>query len=119
MPRIPWGRPAIVLGLTTAVALSAISYGHFSLEGCKPMRIIYASDDGGDSSSFECAWGCVPLSREEAARMDGGMGPGRCDEVGYRCLLQSGKLTLRNYYDVAVDIFIYVKPSADGSCPEK
>ena len=82
-----------------------------SVLGCKPMRILYKEDDGSDL--FECAGGCIPLSRERIARRKEGMKSGRCDSIGYRCWQQSGAMTLRNY---EADVGIYVVPSADGSC---
>jgi len=82
-----------------------------SVLGCKPMRIIYKEDDSSDL--FECAGGCIPLSRERIARRKEGMRSGRCDTIGYRCWQQSGTMTLRNY---DANVGIYVVPSSDGSC---
>ena len=42
-----------------------------SVLGCRPMRILYKADDKNDF--FECAGGCIPLSRERIARNNGGM----------------------------------------------
>lgn len=81
-----------------------------SVLGCRPMRILYKEDDNSDSN-FQCAGGCIPLSRERFARQVEGMRPGRCDTVGYRCWQQSGTMTLRNY---KVNIGVYGMPSADG-----
>jgi hypothetical protein len=77
--------------------------------GCKPMRILYKDDDTTDI--FECAGGCIPLSREQTARRVEGMRQGRCDSIGYRCWHQSGTMTLRKY---KVNVGIYVVPSTDG-----
>lgn len=82
-----------------------------SVLGCRPMRILYKEDD--DSDLFECAGGCIPLSRERIARRKEGMRSGRCDTIGYRCWQQSGTMTLQNY---DANVGIYVVPSADGSC---
>ncbi|KAL3761714.1 hypothetical protein ACHAW5_005965 [Stephanodiscus triporus] len=82
-----------------------------SVLGCTPMRILYKADDRSDT--FECAGGCIPFSRERIARNNEGMRAGRCDTVGYRCMQQSGTMTLRNYL---ANVGIYVVPSADGSC---
>jgi len=73
-----------------------------SVLGCRPMRILYKEDDSNDL--FECAGGCIPLSRERIARRNEGMRVGRCDSIGYRCWQQSGTMTLRNY-EVSVGIF--------------
>ena len=83
-----------------------------SVLGCKPMRIIYKEDD--NSNVFECAGGCIPLSREGTARRKEGMKSGRCDTVGYQCYQQSGTMTLRNY---ETTIGIYAFPSENG-CDE-
>ncbi|KAL9181136.1 hypothetical protein ACHAXT_009941 [Thalassiosira profunda] len=82
-----------------------------SVLGCKPMRIVYKEDDSTDL--FECAGGCVPLSRERAARRSEGMRAGRCDAIGYRCFQQTGTITLRNY---EVPVGIYAVQTEDGSC---
>jgi hypothetical protein len=42
-----------------------------SVLGCRPMRILYKADDKSDF--FECAGGCIPLSRERIAQNNGGM----------------------------------------------
>mmetsp|Transcript_35837 Transcript_35837/g.64532 ORF Transcript_35837/g.64532 Transcript_35837/m.64532 type:complete len:926 (+) Transcript_35837:122-2899(+) len=84
-----------------------------SVLGCRPMRILYKQDN--DSDRFECAGGCIPLSRERIARKNEGMRVGRCDTIGYRCWQQSGTMTLRNY---EVNVGIYVVQSADGSCSD-
>lgn len=81
-----------------------------SMLGCRPMRILYKEDDNSDNN-FQCAGGCIPLSRERFARQVEGMRPGRCDTIGYRCWHQSGTMTLRNY---KVNVGVYVMPSADG-----
>ena len=112
----------LLVVLLTLIPLSLVATGdgpsgsttNAAVLGCKPMRILYASEE--DGGSFECAGACIPLSREKVARRDEGMRPGRCDEVGYRCWQQSGTLTLRNY-DAGVGI--YVTPSADGSCSDE
>lgn len=116
----------LLVVLLTLIPLSLVATGsgpsgsatNAAVLGCKPMMIVYASEEEEDGGgvSFECAGGCVPLSREKTARRDEGMRTGRCDEVGYRCWQQSGTLTLRNY-DAAVGV--YVTPSADGSCSEE
>ena len=80
-----------------------------SVLGCKPMRILYKEDD--NSNVFECAGGCIPLSREGTARRKEGMKSGRCDTVGYQCYQQSGTMTLRNY---EATIGIYAFPSENG-----
>mmetsp|Transcript_6155 Transcript_6155/g.11238 ORF Transcript_6155/g.11238 Transcript_6155/m.11238 type:complete len:269 (-) Transcript_6155:719-1525(-) len=85
-----------------------------SVLGCRPMRILYKEDD--DTDLFECAGGCIPLSRERIARKNEGMRVGRCDTIGYRCWQQSGTMSLQNY---GVNIGIYVVPSADGSCGDE
>ncbi len=82
-----------------------------SVLGCRPMRILYKADEKSDF--FECAGGCIPLSRERIARNNEGMRQGRCDTVGYRCFQQSGTMTLRGYL---ANVGVYVIPSADGSC---
>mmetsp|Transcript_25522 Transcript_25522/g.61370 ORF Transcript_25522/g.61370 Transcript_25522/m.61370 type:complete len:936 (-) Transcript_25522:310-3117(-) len=79
--------------------------------GCKPMRILYREDESSDF--FECAGGCIPLSRERIARRKEGMKAGRCDTIGYRCWQQSGTMTLKSY---DANVGIYVLPSGDGSC---
>mmetsp|Transcript_19441 Transcript_19441/g.38991 ORF Transcript_19441/g.38991 Transcript_19441/m.38991 type:complete len:958 (-) Transcript_19441:227-3100(-) len=82
-----------------------------SVLGCKPMRVVYRENDNNDF--FECAGGCIPLSRTRIAKKNEGMRDGRCDSIGYRCWSQAGTLVLRNY---EVDVGIYHVPSSDGSC---
>jgi hypothetical protein len=101
---IPAALVATGAGASTATTRAAVL-------GCRPLRILYPQDDDGDR--FECAGGCIPLSRERAARKDEGMRVGRCDAVGYRCWQQAGTMTLRKY---EANVGIYVVPSADGSC---
>ena len=110
---------ALVALLLTLIPASLVATGEgpttemtrASVLGCRPMRILYKEDD--QSDMFECAGGCIPLSRERTARRNEGMKNGRCDTIGYRCWSQSGTMTLRNY---EVPIGIYVVPSSDGSC---
>eukprot|EP00581_Thalassiosira_minuscula_P012015 CAMPEP_0183729608 /NCGR_PEP_ID=MMETSP0737-20130205/30716_1 /TAXON_ID=385413 /ORGANISM="Thalassiosira miniscula, Strain CCMP1093" /LENGTH=957 /DNA_ID=CAMNT_0025961841 /DNA_START=49 /DNA_END=2922 /DNA_ORIENTATION=+ len=83
-----------------------------SVLGCKPMRVLYRQDDSSDR--FECAGGCIPLSRERMARKHDGMRVGRCDTIGYRCWQQSGTMTLRNY---EVNVGIYTVPE-NGYCAD-
>mmetsp|Transcript_4244 Transcript_4244/g.9487 ORF Transcript_4244/g.9487 Transcript_4244/m.9487 type:complete len:638 (-) Transcript_4244:336-2249(-) len=85
-----------------------------SVLGCRPMRILYKEDDNTDL--FECAGGCIPLSRERIARKNEGMRVGRCDTIGYRCWQQSGTMSLQYY---GVNVGIYAVPSADGSCGDE
>jgi len=80
-----------------------------SVLGCKPMRILYKED--ANNNVFECAGGCIPLSREGTARRKEGMKSGRCDTVGYQCYQQSGTMTLRNH---EATIGIYSFPSENG-----
>ena len=109
----------LVCFLLTLIPASLIATGEgpssmvtrASVLGCKPMRILYKEED--DNNVFECAGGCIPLSRERVARKKEGMKSGRCDNIGYRCWQQSGTMTLRNY---EAYIGIYAMTSADGSC---
>ena len=111
---------ALLMLLLTLIPVSLIATGagpsnattRAAVLGCRPLRIIYPQDDG-DGARFECAGGCIPLSRERLARKDEGMYDGRCATIGYRCWWQSGTMTLRNY---KANIGIYGMPSADGSC---
>ncbi|KAL7466044.1 hypothetical protein ACHAXS_006347 [Conticribra weissflogii] len=123
-PTSPIRALARVIGVFAAFLLTLIpasliaSMDHPSSEmirasvlGCKPMRVVYREND--DSDFFECAGGCIPLSRTRVAKKNEGMRDGRCDSIGYRCWSQAGTLVLRNY---EVDVGIYVVPSSDGSC---
>ena len=54
-----------------------------SVLGCRPMRILNKQDNNSDR--FECAGGCIPLSKERIARRNKGMQVERCNTIGYRC----------------------------------
>jgi hypothetical protein len=109
---------ALLALLLTLIPASLIATGEgassevtrASVLGCIPMRIVYKADENSDF--FECAGGCIPLSRERMARNEK-MRPGRCDALGYQCLQQSGTMTFRGY---SANVGVYVTPSSDGSC---
>lgn len=82
-----------------------------SVLGCKPMRVVYKQDNSNDV--FECAGGCIPLSRTRVAKKSEGMRDGRCDSIGFRCSAGTGTLLLRKY---KVDVGLYTIPSSNGSC---
>jgi hypothetical protein len=82
-----------------------------SVLGCKPMRIVYKQDDNSDI--FQCAGGCVPLSRTRFAQNKEAMRDGRCDSIGFRCATGAGTMILNKY---GLDVGIYGVPSSDGSC---
>jgi heme/copper-type cytochrome/quinol oxidase subunit 4 len=82
-----------------------------SILGCKPMRIVYRQDD--NSGAFQCAGGCVPLSRTKVAQKKEGMHDGRCDTIGFRCIDSAGTMILRKY---ELDVGLYSVPLSDGSC---
>ena len=97
---------ARVVGILLALLLTLIP-----ASGCKPMRVVFREDDSNDF--FECAGGCIPLSRTRVARKHEGMREGRCDSIGYRCWHQAGTMVLHNF---EVDVGVYVVPSLNGSC---
>ena len=82
-----------------------------SILGCKPMRIVYRIED--DNDTFQCAGGCVPLSRTKVAKKKESMRDGRCDAIGFRCIDSFGAMILRQY---ELDVGLYVVPQSDGSC---
>ncbi|KAL7514938.1 hypothetical protein ACHAXN_013072 [Cyclotella atomus] len=82
-----------------------------SVLGCKPMRIVYRKDDNSDA--FQCAGGCVPLSRTKVAQKKEGMHDGRCDTIGFRCLDDGGTMILRQF---ELDVGLYSVPTSDGTC---
>ena len=82
-----------------------------SILGCKPMRIVYRPDDNSDV--FQCAGGCVPLSRAKVAQKKENMHFGRCDTIGFRCMEGAGTMILRQY---ELDVGLYGVPMSDGSC---
>jgi hypothetical protein len=82
-----------------------------SVLGCKPMRIVYREDNSSDV--FQCAGGCVPLSRTKVAQKKEGMRDGRCDTIGFRCLDDGGTMILRQF---ELDVGLYSVPTSDGTC---
>ncbi|KAL7545084.1 hypothetical protein ACHAWF_015277 [Thalassiosira exigua] len=67
---------ALLAILLTLIPASLIATGRglsyettrVSVLGCRPMRILYQEDDANGGEAFECAGGCIPLSREATAR---------------------------------------------------
>eukprot|EP00804_Cyclotella_cryptica_P013211 CCRYP_006999-RA/>CCRYP_006999-RA protein AED:0.32 eAED:0.33 QI:0/0/0/1/0/0/2/0/867 len=110
---------AIMALLLTIIPASLIAAGEdpsyevtrASVLGCKPMRIVYKQDDKSDI--FQCAGGCVPLSRTHFARSKENMGDGRCDSIGFRCFAGAGTMILNKY---GLEVGLYDVPSSDGSC---
>lgn len=83
-----------------------------SILGCKPMVIVYRRNDD-DNNVFQCAGGCVPLSRTKMAQKEEMMKNGRCNTIGYRCLDDAGTMILGKY---ELDVGLYSVPLSDGSC---
>jgi hypothetical protein len=92
-----------------------------SIMGCKPMRVVYKQDASDawinnvstSPEKFQCAGGCVPLSRTKVAARKEGMRDGRCDSIGFRCDAGEGTMVLKSYQ---LDVGLYEITSSDRSC---